>query len=135
MALERTRHLMNSAVADCLITGYESLIAGLELPDSNDRHVLAAAIRSAAQVIVTMNLRDFPPERLAPYGIETQHPDEFLLGLIYLAPVAVANIIVQQAAALKNPPRSPADLLETLRKQALVRTAARLRELVGAIGG
>src|SRR5688572_3159148 len=44
-ALERTRALMNLAVRDCLVTGYEPLIAGLELPDADDRHVLAAAIR------------------------------------------------------------------------------------------
>jgi tRNA-splicing ligase RtcB len=51
-----------------------------------------------------------------------------------LAPGAVASIVVQQAAALKNPPRSPAELLETLREQGLIRSVARLRELLGTIG-
>lgn len=132
--LDRTRRLMNAAIADCLVTGYEPLVGPLELPDPNDRHVLAAAIRGAAQVIVTSNLRDFPSDKLAPHGVEAQHPDEFVLGLIDLAPGAVASIVVQQAAALKNPPRSPAELLETLRGQGLVRSVARLRELLGAIG-
>ena len=58
--LPRTRELMNRAVPDSLVTGYEFLIESLELPDSNDRHVLAAAIRSGAQAIVTFNLKDFP---------------------------------------------------------------------------
>jgi hypothetical protein len=71
--LERTRDLMNQAVPDCLVTAYESLIDGLGLPDPNDRHVLAAAIRCQAGVIVTYNLRHFPEEALAPYGIEAQH--------------------------------------------------------------
>lgn len=55
-ALARTRELMVCAVRDCLVTGYEPLVAGLELPDPDDRHVLAAAIRARAQVIVTNDL-------------------------------------------------------------------------------
>jgi hypothetical protein len=47
--LARTVALMNKAVADCLVTGYEHLIDQLSLPDPNDRHVLAAAILSGAQ--------------------------------------------------------------------------------------
>ena len=96
--------------------------------------MLAAAIRSAARVIVTRNLRDFPNDKLAPYGVEAQRPDDFVLGLIDLAPGAAASIVVQQAAALKHPPRSPAELLETLRAQGLVRSVARLRELLEVIG-
>src|SRR5277367_2343591 len=57
--LERTRRLMDQHARDALVTGYEDLIPGLRLPDPDDRHVLAAAIRSHADVIVTMNLRDF----------------------------------------------------------------------------
>jgi hypothetical protein len=133
-ALVRTRQLMNSAIPDCLVTGYEPLIAALDLPDPDDRHVLAAAIRCAAQVIVTANLRDFPPKQLEPYDLEAQHPDHFVLGIIDLAPGAVASIVVQQAAALKNPPSSVAELLDTLRRQGLVRSVAKLRELLGVIG-
>jgi hypothetical protein len=133
-ALTRTRGLMNAAVADCLVTGYEPLVVGLELPDPDDRHVLAAAIRCGAQVIVTMNLRDFPDERLAAFGIEAQHPDDFVLGLLDLAPGAVASIASQQAAALRNPPRSVSELLGTLREQGLVRSVARLREVMGELG-
>jgi predicted nucleic acid-binding protein len=58
--LERTRALMDLHAVDALVTGYEDLIPGLQLPDPNDRPVLAAAIRGQATVIVTMNLRDFP---------------------------------------------------------------------------
>lgn len=49
----------------------------MSLPDPDDRHVLAAAIRCRADVIVTMNLRDFPSEGLAAFGMEAQHPDEY----------------------------------------------------------
>ncbi len=67
--LGRTRQLMNRAVPDCLVTGYEAFIDGLELPDSDDRHVLAVAIQCHAGVIVTFNLKDFPPDTLDKYGI------------------------------------------------------------------
>jgi len=67
--LERVAELMNCAVADCLVVGFEPLEAGLtSLPDPNDRHVLAAAIHSGAREIVTFNLRDFPDAVLGPYG-------------------------------------------------------------------
>ena len=64
-ALSRTRKLMICAVRDCIVVGYEPLIDALELPDPDDRHVLAAAIRARAQVIVTNNLKDFPARQLA----------------------------------------------------------------------
>ena len=81
---------MCEAVADCLVTGHEPLIDGLALPDPDDRHVLAAAIRCHAQVIVTHNLRDFPASALAPFGLEAQPPDLFVGHLVDLAPGRVA---------------------------------------------
>jgi hypothetical protein len=129
-ALARTRTLMNLAVEDALVTNYEPLIDGLTLPDAGDRHVLAAAIRCGAQVIVTSNLDDFPTDALARYDIEAQHPDEFAIHLIDLDPGAVARVVQEQAADLRRPPRSARDLLTTLAEQGLVRTAAALRTLV-----
>jgi len=63
---EQLRDRMNRAVRDCLVTGYEPLVGSLELPDPDGKHVLAAAIKAGAQVVVTWNLKDFPQERLAP---------------------------------------------------------------------
>src|SRR5947209_12072704 len=84
--LARTRTLMNEAVRDCLVTGYEDLIESLTLPDPDDRHVLAAAIRADAEVIVTFNLKDFPAGVLASYNVEAMHPGDFLLALLAVAP-------------------------------------------------
>ncbi len=70
---------MDKHAEDALVTGYEDLIEGLRLPDPNDWHVLAAAIRGCADVIVTRNVRDFPADVLSPFGIEAQHPDEFVV--------------------------------------------------------
>lgn len=67
-ALTRTRQLMNDAVPDCLVDGYEAIAQGITLPDPDDVHVLAAAIRCGASAIVTFNLKDFPAKVLAPHG-------------------------------------------------------------------
>ncbi len=129
--LARTRALVNRAVADCLVSGYETLIDGLNLPDRDDRHVLAAGIRTGAQVIVTFNLTDFPVDELSRFGIEARHPDEFVLEILDLAPGAVCAAVKDQAAALKNPPTTLEQLLLTLQTVGLPQSVARLREFFG----
>ena len=110
--LERTRMLMDQHATDALVTGYGELIPGLQLPDPKDRHVLAAAICSRADVIVTFNLRDFPPKAMAAFGIEAQRPDEFILHLLDLAPDIVAG--ADHRLSLKNPAKTIAEYLKTL---------------------
>lgn len=131
--LQRTRELMDSHVRDCLVTDYESLIAGLKLPDPDDRHVLAAAIRARADVIVTYNLDDFPAAALKPYGIEAQHPDEFIHHLSDLAPQLVALSAQRCRARLKNPPKNTEEYLGVLSDQRLPQTVAFLRQMDGLI--
>jgi len=126
--LERTRALMNSHVRDCLVTGYESLIDALDLPDPSDRHVLAAAIRTRAHVIVTFNLDDFPTDYLAQYGIAAQHPDEFITHLLDLSPPAVCAAAKRQRESLRHPPKSVDDFLSALANQHLPETVMRLAE-------
>jgi hypothetical protein len=113
---------------DGLVTGYESLIPGLTLPDDNDRHVLAAAIRARADVIVTFNLKDFPAEYLSQFDIEAQHPDDFVFHLTDLNPEAVCEAAKRQRASLKSPPMSVADFLGIMEQQRLPKTAAFLRQ-------
>ena len=127
--LERTRELMNQAVPDCLVTSYESLIDGVTLPDPNDRHVLAAAIRCQAGVIVTYNLKHFPEDALAPYGIEAQHPDGFVSHLFDLDPGAASAAVRDQRESLKNPPMSVDDLLNEFLSRELAETVAQLNTL------
>jgi hypothetical protein len=125
--LERTRTLMNAHVRDCLVTGYENLIPSLQLPDPDDRHVLAAAICGRADVIVTFNLKDFPPTVLAPLGIEPQHPDEFVSHLLDLDSGLVCLAVKRQRESLKNPPKTIEEFLPTLEQCGLPQTVARLR--------
>ena len=126
--ITRLRNLMNDSVLDALVTGYEMLIESLSLPDPDDRHVLAAAIRSGAGTIVTYNIKDFPAESLSPFGIEAQHPDDFLVHLIDLHPAATSAAAKRHRARLKNPPRTVDEYLETLAKLSLPETVARLQE-------
>jgi predicted nucleic acid-binding protein len=125
--LERTRRLMCEAVPDCLVTGYKKLIPALKLPDPDDRHVLAAAIRAGAGIIVTSNLRRFPAADLAPHSITALSPDKFVLRLIDQAVDDVARVIVEQAASLCAPPTSTAKLLESLARMGLAKSVGELR--------
>lgn len=131
--LTRTKNLMNSNVRDCLVTGYEELIPGLQLPDSEDRHVLAAAISCHASIIVTFNLKDFPEQVLAPYGIESQHPDDFILHLIDLNPSEICQVAKRHRSSLKNPPKTPKEYLESLKKQGLLQSVAALQNFCSDI--
>lgn len=124
--VDRTSDLMDRAISDGLVDGYEELVAGLTLPDPDDRHVLAAAIRCGASVIVTFNQRDFPADVLASYGVESQHPDEFVENLFDLDAAAVVAAAQRQRAQLKNPPIDVDHYLEILFRQGLVQTVKNL---------
>lgn len=128
--LQRTRALMIEAVPGCLVTGYEGLVPNLELPDPDDRHVLAAAIRAHAQVIVTANLRDFPEEALEPFDIEARSPDDFVRNLIDLDPSVMARILRQQTGDLQAPPTSVDDVIRALEQAGLRDSAPVLGRLL-----
>jgi len=126
--LARTRDLMNKAVPDCLVTGYEQIIESLDLPDKDDRHVLAAAIVAKAGAIVTMNLKDFPDVQLDEFGIEAQHPDDFLIYQFDLAQAVVLGAVKRLRARLKNPPKTVDEYLDTLANLPLPQFVEKLRK-------
>jgi predicted nucleic acid-binding protein len=125
--LGRLRDLMNAAVRDSLVTGYEPLIEGLKLPDPDDRHVLAAAVKSGAQVIVTRNLKHFPAADLAQWDIEAKSPDSFVLDQVGIKGRVVAGCIRQIADSRISPPESVEDVLTQLERSGLVESVAALR--------
>ncbi|HEX6523199.1 MAG TPA: PIN domain-containing protein [Streptosporangiaceae bacterium] len=124
---ERLRELMNAAVRDCLVSGYEPLIDGLDLPDPDDRHVLAAAIKADAQVIVTWNLKDFPEEKLAPWNMRARSPDKFVLDQIGIDRQAVWACVQQIVDSRTQRPVTTEDVLNQLARDALIRSVASLR--------
>ncbi len=125
--LERTRSLMDAHVRDALVEGYEPLIPTLTLPDSDDRHVLAAAITAQADIILTFNLKDFPQSALNPYGVIALHPDRFVCDLIDSVPNTVLTAIKRHRASLKHPPKSVAEYLEVMEQQGLPEMVTKLR--------
>lgn len=97
---------------DATVIGSEVLIPAI-LNDEKDRHVVAAAIRAGAEVIVTLNLKDFPSSAMRPHGIEAKHPDRFLIELFDLSPELVIHSLHEQATTIGRELR---DLLQTLAK-------------------
>lgn len=124
--VQRIRTLMNSHVRECVVEGFEPLIPTLHLPDADDRHVLAAAVQSKAELIVTFNLADFPAEELGKYGIEAKHPDAFLGELLEHDPEGFCAAAREQRSSLKRPSLSVEQYLASLARQQLPTTVERL---------
>lgn len=125
--LERTRDLMNASIRDVLIEGFEPLIDAITLPDPDDRHVLAAAIRAHAQMIVTNNLKDFPEGELSRWNIEAKHPDDFLVDQFHLDAIALHVIVQQIADDTRRPPMTFSDVLDGLERCGVAQATALLR--------
>ncbi|MGH7914983.1 MAG: PIN domain-containing protein [Candidatus Binataceae bacterium] len=126
---QRLVNIVSAAFPEAMVTGYASLTANMT-NHPKDRHVLAAAVVAGAQVIVTSNLKDFPEAALAPFGIEAQAPDDFLISLFDLDPDQMVQVISRQAQDLRNPPKSLGELLSILERQA-PGFAARIRAMAG----
>lgn len=111
--LDRRFDCMRRAFPDATVTGYDDLIPAMT-NHPGDRHVLAAAVRGRADVIVTENLRHFPDGALDPYGIEAQSADEFLSHAFDLDPEAIVVALDRQAQARQRPPNTVGDILAAL---------------------
>ncbi len=113
---------------ECFVDGYRPLVDGLDLPDPDDRHVLAAAIRSSAQVIVTENHRDFPAEKIAPYDVETLSADDMLANTYALFRQGGARALRKVRQRYDNPPMTASEFLLDLTKNGLSKLAALARQ-------
>ena len=128
-------HSMDRAFEDALVEGWEPLEQGIVLPDPNDRHVVAAAIRGRADVIVTENTKDFPERTLQPLGLKALRHDQFLLDHFELSPSAVSRIVTDQAAAMNRPPVDTDLLLARLARSGARGFAAAVRDRLAAEAG
>lgn len=124
---------MRAAVPDCLVSDYEALIDGLQLPDPDDRHVLAAAIRGNADAIVTFNTRHFPVQELATFDIELQTPDQFVLNQVMLHPPKALSAIKRMRLRWNRPEMSAAQMVDLFEQRQLAATAAHLRDALELI--
>ncbi|UZH01328.1 PIN domain-containing protein (plasmid) [Pantoea anthophila] len=124
--IQRTAALMNTVVPDAMITGFEPLIDSVDLPDVDDRHVVAASVRSNSEIIVTFNLKDFPAPALNAFGIEALHPDDFVMDLFDLNRALVLSAVTTQRSNLRRPPMSVDEYLEALLRQGMAQTVKEL---------
>jgi len=121
---------MNIAFPDALVQNYEPLIATLVLNDPKDKHVLAAAIKTNANLIVTNNLKDFPKDYLAQFGLNAKSADDFLTDIIDLNNETSVKAFREMVINKKNPPLDQYEVLDKFRKNGLKNTADYLHALI-----
>jgi hypothetical protein len=121
---------MHEAFDDAMVTGWEEPEREIHLPDADDRHVVAAAVRGGAQGIVTANAKDFPSAALRPLGLEAVHPDDFLLDQLDLSPATLLQVIREQAAHTRRPALTPPDLAVFLGRAGVPRFADEILRLI-----
>src|SRR5690606_35066432 len=120
----------NLAFPDALVINYGPLIDQLQLPDPKDRHVLAAAIKTNADIIVTNNLKDFPEDYLNSFGLKAKKADDFLTDIIDLNPDQAKAAFHEMVLNRQNPTMNEFEVLDSLRKCGLQETANYLHALL-----
>lgn len=127
--LDCTVQAMNSAFPDSTVENFEDLIPCLSLPDKDDRHVLACAIKCKADLITTFNLKDFPSKVIEKYDIQIQNPDELICNLIDLNEKIACRAFTKMVNRLKNPPKTKSEVAATLKNCGLTNSSERLENI------
>lgn len=120
----------NLAFPDALVENYKGLIKLIALPDEDDRHVLAAAIKTNADLIVTNNLKDFPEDYLDSFSLKAKTADDFLTDIIDLNPEQAIAAFKEMVVNKKNPKTDEFEVLNQLRNAGLTDTANYLHALL-----
>lgn len=120
----------NQAFPDALVNNYESLIDTLALPDEKDRHVLAAAIKTDAHLIVTNNIKHFPDKILCNYGLKAKTADDFLTDIIDLNHDTAIEAFKEMVIHKRKPDLDEYQVLDSLRRNNLKDTANYLHSLL-----
>lgn len=121
---------MNAAFEGANITGFENLIETFELPDANDRHVLAAAIEGECNIIVTNNVKDFPPKYVKRFGITVKLPDDLVGDFLEENTPRVLQALDEQVRSLRNPPLTRMQVLEKLEACGLSKSVSLLTKQI-----
>jgi predicted nucleic acid-binding protein len=111
--VEKRVGTMEHYFADAMVTGYDDLVPTMA-NDEKDRHVLAAAVRGGAEVLVTFNTKDFPAESVEPFDLEVVHPDDFLLDQLDLYHAPTLRALVELVEGYDSPAMTVDDFLLAL---------------------
>ncbi|WP_315703391.1 MULTISPECIES: PIN domain-containing protein [unclassified Bradyrhizobium] len=130
----RARVSMETAFEDAMVDGYDHLLPlAAELPDKDDAHVLAAAVKTQASMIVTENLKDFPSKILSALNVEAKSADEFIADTIALDPGRAVAAIRQMRERFKRPEKTAETLLLEMEADDLLETVNLLRPYVESL--
>ncbi|MEP7351403.1 MAG: PIN domain-containing protein [Sphingorhabdus sp.] len=126
--LDQLQAMMCDQFPDAIVEGYQLIASVLDLPDPDDRHVLAAAIVGKCQGIITANLKHFPADKVAPYQMEVIHPDDFIVNIIDIDRTKALTACRHHRAAMTVSKPSQEEYLERFKIAGLVQAHARLSE-------
>jgi hypothetical protein len=127
-SIESQLAAMERAFPEGCVDGSDDLIGGLDLPDEDDRHVLATAIRAGAEHIVTENLKDFPDVKLDAFGISAVSADDFLSSTFELYPAEAIATLRAMRRGYNTPPMTPGEFIFDLQAKGLPKLASMLKE-------
>lgn len=121
--IQKRISVINRAFPDAMVKNYHGLIKGLELEDEKDKHVLAAAIKTNANLIVTNNLRHFPEHYLNTFGLAAKSADDFATDIIDLNPKRALDAFMQMVSLKKKPELDAYQVLDLLRSNGMTQSA------------
>ena len=115
----KRRERMDEAFPFARVSNYEPLIEQLELPDPDDRHVFAAAIKVNANLIITENLKDFPTDYLATFSLAAKTADDFLADIVDLDPATALGAFNTHVSYRRDPDMDHFAVLDAIRRSQL----------------
>ena len=116
LAEQRSQRLvnqMNAAFDDAIVLNWESLEGTFGLPDVNDEHVVAAALVGGADVIVTSNSKDFPPQQI-PIPLKAISPAQFAADTVAVSPDIAYQAVIGMASRFVRPSSTVDEILDRL---------------------
>ena len=127
--VKNTRRLMNAALPSASVDGYKEHISEVNLPDPDDRHIVAAGIAASASIILTWNLRHLPMRELKKFGLRRETPDVFVSGLYDKVQDLVIASLANARRNLTKTRLSASDFIRILKGQKLVDLAGVRRDI------
>lgn len=128
--LLKTKNAMNMAFPDANVENYKNFIGKVFLPDKYDRHIVACALKSKSEIIITFNIKDFPQKSLLKFNIQVLHPDEFITNIINTDKENSLRAFLTQVRRLKNPPMKAVDVFEALNKCGVPKSVYKIKKFL-----